>query len=67
MHEILRLPAIRQRTGLGKTAIYARIKTGAFPAGFPLGKGARARGWLAEEIERWIAKQAQQREAATRT
>lgn len=61
--QVLRLPQVRQRTGLGKTALYERIASGDFPQPFPLGDGARAVGWLSEDVDKWIATQAQRRQA----
>lgn len=54
MHKrILRLPAVKSATGLGRTTIYSRISQGTFPAPVSLG-GGRAVGWLSDEIEKWI-------------
>jgi prophage regulatory protein len=52
--QILRFEALSEIVGLKRTAIYAKIKTGEFPAPVELGK--RARGWRRSEIERWISK-----------
>lgn len=61
MHtQILRLPAVLERTGLGRSTLYAWIAADQFPRGVKL--GARSIGWDAEEIDAWI----QQRKAATR-
>jgi prophage regulatory protein len=56
----LRLPAVKQITGLGKTALYERIKLGQFPP--PVKLGGRAVGWVEEEVDQW----ARQRVAAAR-
>jgi len=40
----LRLPAVKDISGLGKTTLYARIKAGEFPA--PVKLGGRAVGWI---------------------
>lgn len=50
----LRLPEVKHQVGLGRTAIYQKIKAGEFPAPYPLSKNGRAVAWLAEDIERWI-------------
>jgi prophage regulatory protein len=50
--QILRFEAVSERTGLKRTAIYERIKTGEFPA--PVALGKRARDWRLSEIEMWI-------------
>lgn len=50
--KILRLPDIEDRTGLGKSSIYAKIKVGDFPQ--PVRLGARSIGFIEEEINNWI-------------
>lgn len=49
---ISRNKRVRQRTGLSNSAMYEAIKDGEFPA--PIRLGARAVGWLDEEIDAWI-------------
>lgn len=51
--ELLRLPAVMQRVGLRKTAIYARMRLRQFPK--PIAIGVRARAWRASDIDQWIA------------
>lgn len=48
----LRLKEVQHQVGLGRTAIYQKIKAGEFPSPYPL--GARAVGFLSEDIESWI-------------
>jgi prophage regulatory protein len=50
---ILRLPAVKTRTGLSRSTIYLRVAEGKFPK--PISLGARAVGWLDAEIEQWLA------------
>ena len=50
---ILRLPQVRQRVGLSRSTIYALAAKGAFPA--PIKIGSRAAGWLASEVDQWLA------------
>lgn len=50
---LLRLPAVIERCGLGRSSIYAGVKNGTFPAHFRL--SARAVGWLEDEIDRWVS------------
>ena len=50
---ILRLRQVEDRTGLGKSQIYRRIREKTFPTAIPLGK--RAVGWIASDIEAWVA------------
>ena len=52
MHNILRLPAVKARTGLSRSTIYSRIAQGTFPK--PVSLGARAVGWLEAEIQQWL-------------
>ena len=49
---ILRLPAVKNRTGLSRSSIYLRISEGRFP--LPISLGARAVGWIESEIEDYI-------------
>jgi len=49
---ILRLPAVKSRTGLSRSTIYLRVKDGCFPA--PISLGARAVGWIDTEIQQWL-------------
>lgn len=51
--QIIRLPAVRERTGLARTSIYTAIAAGTFPAPVRLGK--RSVGWRAADVNAWIA------------
>ena len=53
-HIILRLPSVKQRTGLSRSSIYLRMTNNEFPASISL--GGRAVGWLEQDIDKWIAK-----------
>jgi prophage regulatory protein len=53
---ILRLPAVKARTGLSRSTIYLRISQGSFPSPISLG-GARAVGWIEAEVDEWLNKQ----------
>lgn len=50
---ILRLPAVKQKTGLGRSTIYLRMSQGTFPKQVSL--GGNVVGWVESEIETWIA------------
>lgn len=50
---LLRLPEVESRTGLKRSAIYAGIKAGTFPACIKL--GPRAAAWPMSAVEAWIA------------
>ena len=52
---ILRLPTVKNRTGLSRSTIYERVAQGSFPK--PINLGARAIGWLECEIDSWLATQ----------
>jgi prophage regulatory protein len=49
---LLRLPAVKDRTGKSTNDIYGDIKNGTFPKPVPIGK--RTVGWVEEEVEAWI-------------
>jgi prophage regulatory protein len=50
---ILRIRQVRERTGLSRSTIYLKIKTGEFPDAISLGD--RAVGWCSNEIDAWIS------------
>lgn len=52
-YKILRLPSVKEKTGLSRSTIYLRIAKGEFPSAISL--GGRAVGWLEEEIDNWLA------------
>ena len=49
---ILRLPAVKARTGLSRSTIYLRISRGEFPS--PISLGPRAVGWVEAHVEEWL-------------
>ena len=49
---ILRLPQVIAMVGLRKTAIYSRMKAGAFPQ--PVDLGGRAVGWRLADVNAWM-------------
>lgn len=49
---ILRLPEVKARTGLSRSAVYAQIAEGTFPKAILIGK--RSVGWNSLEIQSWI-------------
>ena len=55
MRVILRLPSVKNRTGLSRSTIYLRISEGKFPKQISL--GGRAIGWVEDEIEAWLSNQ----------
>ncbi|MCW5634721.1 MAG: AlpA family transcriptional regulator [Rubrivivax sp.] len=54
--QLLRLPAVQQATGYGRSSIYALIKRGAFPQPVKLAGGG-AVAWRSSDVQRWIAGQ----------
>ena len=54
-HKLIRLPEVKQTTGLSKSTIYSRIAEGTFPKQISL--GPRLVAWVESDIQNWIAKQ----------
>lgn len=50
---IIRLPQVKERTGLSRSTIYTLIKCGQFQV--PISLGARAVGWLESDVDEFIA------------
>lgn len=63
-HTILRLPAVKARTGLSRSTIYLRIAERSFPA--PVSLGGRAVGWIEAEVNDWLAKRIEASRKAAR-
>jgi len=51
--KIIRLPEVKNKTGLSRSSIYLRMSNGKFPLSISLG-GSRAIGWLESDIEQWL-------------
>ena len=51
----MRLPEVKHQTGMGRSAIYAKIKAGTFPA--PIKLSERSSAWISTDIEGWIEQQ----------
>ena len=62
-HTILRLLAVKARTGLSRSTIYLRISQGTFPK--PVSLGARAVGWVEAEVQEWVQRQIEASRKAT--
>jgi prophage regulatory protein len=60
--KILRLPQVRERTGLSTSTIYALIAEGSFPKQVPLGK--HSVGFVESEIDDFITARVAKRDAA---
>lgn len=60
--QFLRLPEVSRRTGLQRDSVYRLGKVGKFPR--PVKLSERASGWLAHEVDAWIAERAAARDQA---
>jgi len=60
---ILRLKAVMELTGLGRSTIYKYIKEGIFPARVAL--GSKSIGFLESEIQGWILARIEARDLQT--
>jgi len=63
-HNIMRLPAVKARTGLSRSTIYLRISDGLFPK--PVALGGRAVGWVEADINEWLDQQIKNSRKASR-
>ncbi len=59
---ILRLPQVKHKIGLSRSAIYQLISLGEFPKQIKLGE--RSSGWLDSEINQWITQRIAKRDGA---
>lgn len=50
---VIRLPEVKQRTGLSRSSIYRLMAEASFPQSCKLGE--RIIGWVEADIERWLA------------
>jgi len=55
---LLRLPQVRARVGLSRSALYAQIARREFPG--PIKIGSRAAAWVETEVEDWITRRVEQ-------
>lgn len=58
-NRILRLPEVLEKTGVRRSSIYAWMKDGSFPKQIKM--GLRASGWIEQEVDEWIKRQASRR------
>jgi len=59
---ILRAPDVRRLTGLSRTTIWRMVRKGEFPV--PRRLSTNAIGWIASDVEAWIAAREPTRPAA---
>lgn len=52
MKRLLKLPAVIEATGLGRSSVYRLVAEGHFPK--PLKLSARSVAWREDEIQKWI-------------
>lgn len=52
--KLIRLPAVLERVGLGRTAVLDRVKAGSFPSPVKIG---RATMWSESEVSAWVVAQ----------
>lgn len=57
---ILRLPDLKEKIRLGRSAIYDMISRGEFPRQVQL--SARTSGWLESEVDEWLLQRASLRD-----
>jgi prophage regulatory protein len=57
----IRLPKVKELTGLSKTTIWRHARAGGFPKAVTLTDGTR--GWIEDEIGRWMAERIAARDA----
>ncbi len=53
----MRLPEVKQLTGMGRTAIYTHIKAGTFPQQYKISR--RMVAWKFTEVKAWLDTQQQ--------
>lgn len=58
---LIRIKAVMDRTGIGRTSIYKRINEGTFPAPVKIGNSS---AWVESEIDEWVNKVISEREVA---
>jgi prophage regulatory protein len=49
---ILRIKQVLQKTGIGRSTLYNKIKSREFPP--PIKLGERSSGWIASEVDAWL-------------
>lgn len=59
---VLRKPIVLSRVGFSHTQLYREIRSGRFPA--PIWLGRNSVGWLAHEIDDWLAARVAERDGS---
>lgn len=65
--EIIRRRQVERMTALNRSTLYERIADGTFPKPIRLGTDARSVGWVASEVQAWIAARIAERDAKAAT
>ncbi len=60
-YTLLRLPQVKVRTGLSRSAIYRMVQAGSFPA--PVKLTARSSAWIELEVAEWCQSRISARDA----
>jgi prophage regulatory protein len=55
MKKLIRLPGVKELTGLSRSSVYAKIADGSFPRSISIGE--RAVAWIEDEVQNWIERQ----------
>ena len=59
--QFIRLPKVKELTGLSKTTIWRHARAGAFPRAVLLTDGTA--GWIEDEVDAWISNRIAARDA----
>jgi prophage regulatory protein len=59
--QVIKIQEVVEKSGLGRSTIFARSKLGTFPRQLKLGE--RSSGWLAHEVEEWISQRVVERDS----
>lgn len=59
---LLRGDAVRAKTALGRSSMYAMVRAGTFPR--PVQLGARSVAWVEDEVEAWVTARIRKRDDA---
>lgn len=51
---LIRLREVLAKTGLSRSAVYAAIQAGTFPAPIPILPGGRSTAWVECEVNAWL-------------
>lgn len=62
--QILRLPAVLRRTGIGRTTLWDLIRKQKFPT--PIKLGSKSIGFVESEVDEWIVAKIEERNSASR-